>query len=100
VWEQGQLIFYSLDPIRSRGSEVARTNVESAKGFSFVISPDGSRIATEVPHQQIRILDLRSKPENTLPLPHWHRMWNYSWAADGNALFATVSQQMSLSASN
>ena len=73
-------------------------NVESGKGLSWAISPDGSRIAVqsgERPHQQIRILDLRSKTESTLKLPNWSVIWSSSWAVDGNALFASVSHMTS-----
>jgi len=73
-------------------------NVESDKGLSWTISPDGFHIAVqsgERPHQQIRILGLRNKTESTLKLPNWFVIWGSSWAADGNALFASVSHMTS-----
>jgi len=84
--EQGQLIFYALDAVQGQGKEVTRTKVEYPDDFS--VSSEGSRIAV-VDEGQVRILDLRNGAERSLPLPQGWHLWHLSWAAEGNALFAT-----------
>ncbi len=57
-WEQGQMIFYTLDPVRGRGKELARTKLASPDElYDWNISADGSRIAAATA-DQLRILDL------------------------------------------
>ncbi len=85
-WEQGQLIFYALDAVQGQGKEVTRTKLEYPNDFS--VSSEGSRIAV-VDEGQVRILDLRNGAERSLPLPQGWHLWHLSWAAEGNALFAT-----------
>jgi hypothetical protein len=87
--EQGQLIFYSLDPVRGRGKELGRTSLGSPTQFIWVVSPESSRIAIESQDkvgQKIRILDLKSGLERNLPVPQGWRIGTLNWAADGNAL--------------
>jgi Tol biopolymer transport system component len=91
-WEQGQLIFYALDPLQGQGKEIMRTKLGQASDLSWSISPDGSRIAITSWAQlreQVRILDLRNGTERNLPLP---QAWaaGLCWAADGKALFSGV----------
>ena len=92
-WEQGQLIFYALDPVQGRGKELARTKLGPAADLGWRVSPEGSRIAvvsTDQLREQVRILDFRNGTERNLPLPHGWRIWSLSWTADGNALFAAA----------
>jgi Tol biopolymer transport system component len=92
-WEQGQLIFYALDPVHGRGKEFARTKLGSPADSTSSVSPEGSRIAVasmgQLP-EQIRIVDLRNGTERNLHLPPGWRIWQVSWATDGNALFAAA----------
>jgi Tol biopolymer transport system component/predicted Ser/Thr protein kinase len=92
-WEKGQLIFYALDPVQSRGKELAKTKLGSASDLSWSVSPDGSRIAFSSGDQlreQIRILDLRNGTERNVQLPHFLSIWSIRWAADGGSLFAAA----------
>jgi eukaryotic-like serine/threonine-protein kinase len=92
-WEQGQLIFYALDPVQGRGKELARTRLGLPVHYDWRVSPEGSCIALSSPDQlpdQVRILDLRNGTEHNLPLPHGWRIYHLSWTPDGNALFAAV----------
>ena len=90
--EQGRRIFYVLDPLQGLGKEVART--QGLTGDS-AISPEGTRIAAATGDrlgEQVRILDLRNGAERNLQLPQaWH-IYSLWWAADGNAVFASVAQ--------
>ena len=92
-WEQGQLIFYALDPIRGRGKELARTKLTRPTDLSQAISPEGSRIAITSQDQlreHIRILDSTTGTEHELQLPGGWGLWSIRWTADGNALIAAA----------
>src|SRR5271166_5893887 len=43
--EQGQLVFYELDPVQGRGKELARTRLGPSMRVDWRVSPEGSRIA-------------------------------------------------------
>ena len=91
--EQGQLVFYVLDPVQGQGKEIIRTKLGRADDLEWSISSDGSHIATASWSQlreQIRILDLQNGTERNLSLPKGWGIMGLSWAADGKALFAGV----------
>ena len=91
-WEQGQLIFYALDP-NGKGKELARTKLGWPQQLDWSVSPDGSSIAVESQDQLrglVRILGLRNGAERDLPLPRGWSLWNLSWASDGKALFVAA----------
>jgi len=92
-WEQGQLIFYALDPLQGKGREVIRTNLENTDDSEWTLSPDGWRIAVasriQLP-EKLRILDLRNGSERDLQLSQGSVIHSLCWAADNNALFATI----------
>jgi eukaryotic-like serine/threonine-protein kinase len=91
--EQGQVIFYALDPVQGQGKEIIRTKLGRANDLQWCISPDGSQIAmasrAEL-REQIRIVDLQNGTERNLSLPKGGWIYGFSWAADGKALFASV----------
>jgi serine/threonine protein kinase len=91
--EQGQLIFYALDPLQGQGKEIIRTKLGQANDLEWSISPDGSHIAlaswTQL-REQIRILDLQNGTERNLSLPKGWDIPALCWAADGKALFASA----------
>jgi Tol biopolymer transport system component len=93
-WQQGQLIFYALDPVQGQGKEIARTKLGMmATGLTWSVSPEGSRIAVATPDrlpEQVRVLDSRNGTERNLHLPHGWRIFNLGWSVDGNALFAAA----------
>jgi dipeptidyl aminopeptidase/acylaminoacyl peptidase len=92
-WEQGQLIFYALDPVQGRGKELARTRLGQPADLDWRVSPEGLRIAVsrgDQPHGQFRIVDLRNGTERNLQLPHDWGIWSLRWAVDGNALFVAA----------
>jgi eukaryotic-like serine/threonine-protein kinase len=92
-WEQGQMIFYALDPIQGQGKELARSKMGSPTHLEWSISPDGSGIAVVSWDQlrgQVRVLDSRIGTERDIPFPRGWDVWYLGWAADGNALFAAA----------
>ncbi len=92
-WEKGDLIFDALDPVQGRGKELVRTKLGYPASLSWSVSPDGSRIAIQSYDQlrdQVRILDFKKGAERNLQIPHDWGLFNLSWTADGNALFAAA----------
>jgi serine/threonine protein kinase len=92
-WEQGQLIFYSLDPVQGQGKKVGATKMSHPNDLTWSVSADGSRIAIASLDQlrdQVRILDLENGAERDLQLPPRWYIWSLSWAKDGKALFAAI----------
>jgi eukaryotic-like serine/threonine-protein kinase len=91
--EQGQLIFYALDPVQGQGKEIIRSKWGRANDLQWCISPDGSHIAfasqTQL-REQIRVLDLQNGTERNLSLPKGWYIYGFSWAADGKALYGSV----------
>jgi hypothetical protein len=97
--EQGQLIFYALDPLQGQGKEITRTKLGQTNDLWWSISPDGFRIAIATWAQlrnHVRILDLRNGTERNLQLPQDWVVMALCWAADGNAVFAYVSASRNL----
>ena len=92
-WDQGQLTFYALDPVRGQGREVGRTKTEQTVTGAWAISPDGARVAFDNWNQrnhQISVLELRNSAELNIPLPATSNVNSLSWASEGNAFFAAV----------
>jgi dipeptidyl aminopeptidase/acylaminoacyl peptidase len=87
------LIFYALDPLVGQGKELARTKLASPSGLDWKVSPAGRRIALSSQEQlpgQIRILDLVNGGEHNTALPRGWGIWDLSWTADGDAMFAAA----------
>jgi serine/threonine protein kinase len=93
LWEEGRLVFYELDPVQGRGKEIAASKMEPPINLSWSISFNGSYLAVSSQdqlHRMMRVLDTSSGAERDLPLPRGWSIWNSTWAADGNALFAAA----------
>src|SRR5664279_217965 len=91
--EQGLTFFYELDPVRGQGKELARINMGPGNVPMWAVSPEGSRLAIVSrvqPPQQVRIVDFRNGTEHHFELPQGWYIRGLGWAADGNALLATV----------
>jgi len=91
--DRRQMIVTSFDPIKGRGPEIARFEVDpnldqNVDNLLFAISPDGTRLAvTRSPDSPIEIHSLRGQPTFTIHAPGLDKLWNIGWAADGKALF-------------
>jgi DNA-binding winged helix-turn-helix (wHTH) protein/Tol biopolymer transport system component len=92
--EPQQLVFYNLDPVRGKGTEIQR--LKDIHGFVYwSLSPDGSRIAVTDPAGNMGdawILTLADHEVVPLTLRRWKwgRMQSLTWSADGSHLFATA----------
>jgi len=92
-----QIILTTFDPLKGRGHELARLDVDLQKkvrgkteGFQYDISPDGTRILWakfngEVP--SVHILSLRGQPPLEFNVKGWSKLEDIEWAANGKALF-------------
>jgi serine/threonine protein kinase len=92
-WEEGQLIFSSLDPVGGQGKELARTKLGMPAYLDWSIASDGSTIAISSQDQlreKIRVLYLQNSSERDIPLPRGWLIWNVNWSADGKGLFAAA----------
>jgi hypothetical protein len=91
--EQGQLVFYALDPLKGQGTELIRTKLGHTNDMWWNISPDGSRIAIATWTQlgnHLRILELRNGTDRDIELPQNWIVPALCWAADSNVVFAYV----------
>jgi DNA-binding winged helix-turn-helix (wHTH) protein/Tol biopolymer transport system component len=92
-WENQQLAFYALDPIRGKGQELARQEIASGLEIAesnWDLSPDGSRIALAIPEgppARIRILSLASGKRQDIRVTGWSAFQSMEWAADGKGWF-------------
>jgi eukaryotic-like serine/threonine-protein kinase len=92
-WEQGELIFYALDPLHGQGNAVGRTKLEEPSYLEWDLSPDGSLTAMTSADQlrgQIRLVDLRNGTERPLQLPQGWRIWSLGWDAEGKGVFVAA----------
>jgi Tol biopolymer transport system component len=90
--EGKDLIFYSLDPIRGKGSQLGKIEVFGAY-MGWGLSPDGSRIAVvdgDKYEERIEVLTLSDGSwHEVAPEPGARHLQSIAWAADGKSFFAT-----------
>ncbi len=89
--QQTQLVFYSVDPIKGKGRELARIDLALLpEDYQWDLSQDGSRIAIILAGQEqtrIRILSLSGGSPHDLTLKGWRYIGDMKWAADGKGWF-------------
>lgn len=93
--ENGQFVFYDLDPIRGQGRELARAAAWNPITHDWDISPDGSQVAIpshDRNQPKITIVPLRNEGPRTsqkeINLQGRPRLLNgVVWSADGKGLF-------------
>jgi eukaryotic-like serine/threonine-protein kinase len=99
VAEQGddhkQMIITSFDPVKGRGLELARFELDSdydmnANYLLWNISRDGTRLAAaRGPEGPIQVRSLRGQPTQVIRAKGLNNMWRLKWAADGRGLFVS-----------
>ena len=87
-----QMIVSALDPIKGRGPELARYDIDpfrTADDWPLCgISPDGTRLVTSRgPDGPIQILSLRGDPAQVIQVKGLNNIRLLGWAADGQSLF-------------
>jgi serine/threonine protein kinase len=88
---EGQVVFYALDPVKGRGRELTRAAV--AVGGSdnlWDLSPDGSQIAMIPPDKagRIRLLSLASGATHDVTIFGLSGFESLTWSADGKGWYA------------
>jgi Tol biopolymer transport system component len=93
------LNFYSFDPVRGKGKQLAKAVVRPFFGWDWDVSPDGSRLALIGSAGHDFRIDLLNFSDST-----WHEtplerplglLGSIAWAADGKGLFVTSWQNNS-----
>jgi serine/threonine protein kinase len=89
--DRKQLVFSSFDPIKGRGAELIRTDMDPKKryvGSAGFLSPDGTRIALWFPPgDRIEIHSLRGQPTQEIRVKGWKDVGSLRWAADGEGFW-------------
>ena len=87
--DKDQLVFYSLDPMKGQGNELARTKIgEPGNWISWALSPDGKRIALSGSSElddRMRILELGTSTQTDWPIKMG--AFGASWSVDGRAAY-------------
>lgn len=95
-WENGQLVFYALDPSQGQGRVLAHISLRpppSKDLLNWRLSPDGSSIAICSQDQfpgRIVILHIPGGASQAIPLPAGWNLWNVDWAGDSSSLFVAA----------
>ena len=92
--DRKQVIVSILDPIKGRGPELFRFNVDRVLGAielpPCVISPDGTRLAiARNPGSPIEIRSLHGQIIRKIPSPSLGELDWLNWSADQNGFFVT-----------
>jgi len=88
--DRKQLVFTALDPVKGRGRELARSNVEATTGYHWDLSPDGTRIAL-LKHRdgKVQILSLNGGAVRSIVSKEGTTLSSVVWTADGKGLFVS-----------
>ena len=94
--EKQRMTFFSFDPMRGKGHEVAHIDNEIPYVFNWSLSPDGSMLAMAekmdiAVQPEIRLLTLNDGKERTIKLTTWSGISSLDWAADGRNLWVSAS---------
>ena len=88
-----QMIVTGFDPVKGRGSEVARLDVDpgldvNVDNLICALSPDGTRLATaSSPNGPLKIYSLQDRSLTTIPSKGLDRLWIVTWAAGEKGLY-------------
>jgi serine/threonine protein kinase/Tol biopolymer transport system component len=83
-----QLIFTAFDPVKGRGRELTRSNLDPTLHYTWNLSPDGTSIAVlEGSEGRIRILPLTGQQPQEVVVKGWDNVQTLDWAADARSLF-------------
>ena len=89
---QDKLVYYSLDPVKGMGEELARTPWEPNRLGDWGLSADGTYVATaqhDTLHPAIELISLKSHGANVqqLPVQGHGTTLGANWSKDGKTLF-------------
>jgi serine/threonine protein kinase/Tol biopolymer transport system component len=87
-----ELIFTSFDPLKGRGQELARFDIDRGINVTYRwdLSPDGTRMAIlKYSDGAIHILRIRGQSSQKIDVKGWNNLQSVSWDANGKSLFAS-----------
>jgi hypothetical protein len=89
--DRKQLIFTAFDPVKGRGAELTRFDIDVNADYSWDLSPDGSRIAlhSHSERHRIHVFSLTGGRESQdVALKGWNLgEYGLDWTADGKGLY-------------
>jgi eukaryotic-like serine/threonine-protein kinase len=87
--DRKHLIFTSVDPMKGRGPELARFDLDPGiEYWDYDLSLDGTRLAVSGnPHGPIHVLSLRGNVEQVIPVKFTNSGGDFFWTADGKGLY-------------
>jgi hypothetical protein len=92
--DRKQLVFTAFDPVQGRGPELIRYDIDPNAGYTWDLSPDGTRIAlrSRSERETIHILSLRGYAPQEITVKGWNfGEYGLDWTADGKGLFVSSS---------
>jgi Tol biopolymer transport system component len=88
--DRKQLIFTAFDPVKGRGRELARYEIDNGHAYCWDLSPDGARIAIfKYSEGRIHILRTDGQASQAIAVKGWSSLQSVHWAADGKGLFVS-----------
>jgi Tol biopolymer transport system component len=88
--DRKQLIFTAFDPVRGRGRELTRFDIDPNASYGWDLSPDGTRIAVIkvfTRARRIDILPLNGQSTEVVMVKGWDIVGGIDWAVDGKGLY-------------
>jgi eukaryotic-like serine/threonine-protein kinase len=102
--DQRQLIFYALDPLKGKGRELTRLDVDPSVAiynYPWDLSPDGLRLALVTPGSQDDQVRIVSLPGATGEAVHdvivkgWGGLESLNWSPDGKGWYTSSQRDAS-----
>jgi hypothetical protein len=87
-----QFTVTAFNPLIGRGQQLGRIDADPKKGFTFDLSPDGTRLAYSTSPGLIHILSLRGQPPQEFRVKGFSHLGDIEWA-DATALFISHTVQ-------
>ena len=91
--DRKRLIFTAFDPVKGRGGELAKLDVDANADYSWDLSPDGTRIAlhSRSDRQRIHVFSLTAgRKSQEVVLKGWSLgEYGLDWTPDGKGLYVS-----------
>jgi len=91
--DHSQLVFTEIDPVRGRGREMARFEINATPDahYTWDLSPDGTRIAIlKQSEASITLVSLASNSTQVIVAKGSPNLYSLDWSKDGQGLFVSA----------
>ena len=83
-----QLVFTGFDPVKGRGKELTRLDIDPNRAYKWDLSPEGDCIAVlKRSEDRVHILSLAGQPERLITVKGRRSLETVDWAVNGKDLF-------------